>query len=200
VVTTSAVRGARGPGLLAPAYTIRRGRPQDVSRLAAIERAAARLLVGHAPESVLAETTSELELMQAQAAGRLFVAAGANEPVGFAHVVLLEPGEAHLQELDVHPDHGRRGLGTRLVTTVCEWARFAGHDRVTLTTFRDVPWNMPFYLRLGFEEIPSRELGPVLESVLRDEARRGLDPARRLAMRRRLGPPPHAAAAAQEER
>jgi hypothetical protein len=54
---------------------------------------------------------------------------------------------------------------------------------VTLTTFRAVPWNMPFYARLGFEEIPSGELTPALRSVINDEVRRGLDPRRRLAMR-----------------
>jgi hypothetical protein len=56
---------------------------------------------------------------------------------------------------------------------------------VTLTTFRTVPWNMPWYLRLGFEIVATEELGPVLLSILRDEKRRGLDPETRVAMRRR---------------
>jgi hypothetical protein len=43
---------------------------------------------------------------------------------------------------------------------------------------------MPFYARLGFEEIPRSELGAALRSIVRDETRRGLDPARRVAMRR----------------
>jgi GNAT superfamily N-acetyltransferase len=188
VVRPAVDQDAREAGRPASPYTIRPARPRDVGGLAAIELAAARLLLGHVPESALTETTSEPELMRAQAAGRLFVALAADEPVGFAHVVLLEPGAVHLQELDVHPDHGRRGLGTSLVSAVCEWARLAGHASVTLTSFRHVPWNMPFYRRLGFEEIAPRDVGPVLASVLRDEARRGLDPARRVAMRRRLGP------------
>src|SRR5262245_36025329 len=165
-------------------YEISVARPADLPRLAAIELAAARLLVGHAPESVLAETTSEYELARAQGDGRLWVALTDDRPVGFAHVELLEPGAAHLEEIDVHPDHGRRGLGRRLVTAVCEWATTQGYGSVTLTTFRDVPWNMPFYARLGFADIPRDALGPALASVLRDEARRGLDPARRVAMRR----------------
>jgi ribosomal protein S18 acetylase RimI-like enzyme len=103
--------------------------------------------------------------------------------VGFAHVELIEPDAAHLEELDVHPDHGRRGLGTRLVREVCAWAAARGHHAVTLTTFRDVPWNMPFYERLGFEEIPMSELTPGLRAVVDDETRRGLDPVRRVAMR-----------------
>ena len=89
----------------------------------------------------------------------------------------------HLQEIDVHPEHGRRGIGTHLVKTVCDWATVNGYRNVTLTTFRDVPWNMPFYMRLGFEEVPSSELTPELLFVIEDQVRRGLDPHSRLAMR-----------------
>ena len=165
-------------------YEISAARPDDLPLLATVELAAARLLRGHAPESVLAETTSQEELEDAQRRGHLWVALAEDVPVGFAHVKVLEPGVAHLDELDVHPDHGRRGLGKRLVTAVCEWAASAGYQSVTLATFRDVPWNMPFYARLEFEVIPSNELTPALLAVVRDEARRGLDPARRVMMRR----------------
>ena len=165
-------------------YEISAARPDDLPLLATVELAAARLLAGHAPESVLAETTSQEELEDAQRRGHLWVLLAEDVPVGFAHVKVLEPGVAHLDELDVHPDHGRRGLGTRLVTAVCEWAASAGYRSVTLATFRDVPWNMPFYARLGFEVIPSGELTPALLAVVRDEARRGLDPTRRVMMRR----------------
>jgi hypothetical protein len=55
---------------------------------------------------------------------------------------------------------------------------------VTLTTFRDVPWNMPFYARLGFEIVPPEQVGPALFAIVEGETRRGLDPARRVVMRR----------------
>jgi hypothetical protein len=67
---------------------------------------------------------------------------------------------------------------------VCEWAASAGYREVTLTTFRDVPFNMPFYARMGFEVIPPGELSSVLRLVVQDETHRGLDPARRVVMRR----------------
>ena len=104
-------------------------------------------------------------------------------PVGFAHVVVHESGVAHLEEVDVHPAHGRRGLGKRLVQTVCAWATSHGFDAVTLTTFRDVPWNMQFYARLGFEPVAPETVSTALRSVIEDEVRRGLDPARRVVMR-----------------
>ena len=65
---------------------------EDLSRLSAIELAAARLLEGHAPESVLNETTSLDVLKRAQREGRLWVALADDVPVGFAHVEVIEPG------------------------------------------------------------------------------------------------------------
>jgi GNAT superfamily N-acetyltransferase len=167
-------------------YEVVAARAVDLAALAGVELAAARLLAGQAPQSVLNETTSLDTLALAMSEGRLWVALAAGRPVGLAHVELLEPGVAHLEELDVHPDHGRKGLGRRLVESVCEWAVARGCESVSLTTFRDLRWNMPFYARLGFVEIPAGNLSPALVSVLRDEARRGLDPTRRVAMRRRL--------------
>ena len=167
-----------------PVYMITLARPQDLAVLPAIELAAARLLVGHAPESVLSEATSDEVLRAAQRRGRLWVALADGVPVGFAHIEVIEPAVAHLVEMDVHPRHGRRGLGTKLVMAICAWAIAEGYHSVTLTTFRDVPWNMPFYTRLGFEVIPPAALSPGLRSVVQDETRRGLDPARRVAMRR----------------
>ena len=166
-----------------PRYTIALARPGDLSRIAPIELAAARLLAGFAPDAVLEEVTSDEDLRAAQRDGRLWVALSGDVPVGFAHVEILEPNAAHLEEIDVHPAHGRRGLGTRLVREVCRWAETGGLGAVTLTTFRDVPWNMPFYARLGFEEVSPVALAPALRGVLDDEARRGLDRTRRVVMR-----------------
>jgi GNAT superfamily N-acetyltransferase len=125
--------------------------------------------------------------------GRLWVALTDDVPVGFAHVAVIAPHVAHLEEIDVHPEHGRRGLGRGLVMAVCGWAATAGYREVTLTTFRDPPWNMPFwnmpfYARLGFEVIPIQELSPALCLVVDDETRRGLDLTRRVAMRRSCAP------------
>ncbi len=101
--------------------------------------------------------------------------------VGFAQVDLVA-GRPHLEEMDVHPDFGRRGIGARLLGAVRDWARAAGHEAVTLTTFRDVPWNAPFYRRAGFRGLAPHELGPALRALVADEAARGLDPATRVIM------------------
>ena len=166
-----------------PQYAITRATPGDVPALAAIERTASQLLRGHAPQSVLDEVTDGETFRDAQARGRLWVALADDAPVGFALVEMLSADAPHLDEIDVRPRHGRRGLGTALVRAVCDWAARAGHRRLTLTTFRRVPWNMPFYLRLGFEEIPATEMTPELLAVVRDETSRGLDPGARAVLR-----------------
>ena len=168
---------------MTPTYTIAAARPEDLTRLAAIELAAAQLLKGYAPESVLNETTTPDVLQQAQRDGHLWVALADDVPVGFAHVEIVESSALHLEEIDVHPDHSRRGLGRKLVLQICEWAAAHGYESVTLMTFRDVPWNMPFYTRLGFAIVPSEQLSAGLRTVVDDETRRGLDPSRRVVMR-----------------
>jgi GNAT superfamily N-acetyltransferase len=159
-----------------------------VAAIPAIELAAARLLAGYAPESVLGESSSVDDLRRAQAEERLLVALDGDAPVGFALIERIAARRTHLAEIDVLPSHGRRGIGAALVHAVCAAAAGRGDAEVTLTTFRDVPWNMPFYARLGFVEIPRAECDEVLEAILRDEAARGLEPQRRVAMRLCLRP------------
>ena len=44
----------------------------------------------------------------------------------------------HLEEIDVHPAHSRRGLGTLLLLHMCRWAALHGYEWVTLTTLPDL--------------------------------------------------------------
>ena len=165
-----------------PGYQIARARPEDLSRLPAIELAAAGLLRGYAPDSVLNEATGCDTFADAARQGRLWVALAGDVPVGFALVEMLADDLPHLDEVDVEPSHGRRGLGTALVRAACEWATASGFSILTLTTFRAVPWNLAFYSRLGFVEIPRDRLRPELAAVVSDEAARGLAPETRAVM------------------
>jgi GNAT superfamily N-acetyltransferase len=109
------------------------------------------------------------------------VLAAGDPAVGFVSVRLLD-GDAHIGQLSVVPEYGRRGIGRRLLDEAIGWARHQGLSGVTLTTFRDVPWNAPFYLRVGFEELV--DLPPGLAAVRTDERERGFDAmGPRLAMR-----------------
>ena len=54
---------------------------------------------------------------------------------------------------------------------------------MTLTTFRHLPFNAPFYTGMGFREIDASDWGAELRKLLEDEIEQGLDPAKRVAMR-----------------
>jgi GNAT superfamily N-acetyltransferase len=109
------------------------------------------------------------------------VLAVGDPPIGFASVGLIDR-VAHLWQLAVDPDEGRRGYGTALVRAVCAWARANGDGAVTLTTFRDVAWNGPFYARLGFRTLA--ELTPGLAAIRDHERSIGDDDfGPRIAMR-----------------
>jgi GNAT superfamily N-acetyltransferase len=175
----------------APAgYTIEPARADDIAALPAIEVEASTLFSGSEVESaVLADSTTIEDFAAAQSAGLLWVARHSDgETVGFAFLELVD-GQPHLDEIDVLPSHGRRGVGRALVETVCAWAQQAGHSCVTLTTYLDIPWNAPFYRRLGFRPLQRFELTPGLDSLVQAEAARGLDPSQRCVMRRDLTTP-----------
>jgi GNAT superfamily N-acetyltransferase len=170
-------------------YLVRLAGPEHVDQLPDIEREAATRFGDSLPESVLSHVTPLDSLAAAQLSGLLWVALEpAGAPVGFAAASTCGP-RVHLDELDVLPGHGRKGIGSALVEAVEDYALKCGCIEITLTTFRDVPWNAPFYARLGFEVIPELELGADLVRRLSDEAALGLDRCKRVAMRKPLSRP-----------
>jgi GNAT superfamily N-acetyltransferase len=148
---------------------VRRAGADDLDGLAGIERAANTLFAGIGFEL---DPGSATALLAPRPTGAPPVLVVGRPPVGFAQVELVD-ASAHLETLAVHPDAMRRGIGTALVGEVCRWAAQAGYATVTLLTYRDVPWNGPFYRSLGFEEMPSPTPG-LLELRARERAN-GLD-------------------------
>jgi GNAT superfamily N-acetyltransferase len=89
-------------------------------------------------------------------------------------------GEAfHILELAVAREAQQRGLGRRLLDAAGDYARAQGLAAVTLTTFRHVAWNGPFYARYGFVEMTPPPAW--LAALLAAETARGLP--NRIAMR-----------------
>lgn len=95
-------------------------------------------------------------------------------------------GQAHIEQVSVHPDHARAGIGRMLIDHAAGWARDRGHRALTLTTYVDVPWNAPYYERLGFRFLDDAHLGPELREIRAAETHHGLDRWPRAAMRREL--------------
>jgi GNAT superfamily N-acetyltransferase len=123
------------------------------------------------------------ELATACDGGRLLVAEVDGDVAGFLLLEVLDAG-AHVEEVAVHPDHEGGGLGSALLDAASAWAGERGMGTVTLTTFRDVAWNRPFYERRGFRVLADDEIGPGLRATREHEASIGLDPSIRVAMSR----------------
>jgi GNAT superfamily N-acetyltransferase len=138
------------------------------------------------PLHIRYRVTDRKTLAEAQREGRLWVALNSKQQVvGFAHVCIIDD-QAHLDEMDVLPDYGRRGIGSALVKIVETWARDEGFDELTLITFRHLPWNAPFYAKLGFEMVEDDDLGEEMHDLLQQEAKAGLKIANRVCMRKVL--------------
>jgi ribosomal protein S18 acetylase RimI-like enzyme len=155
-----------------PTHRVRPARAADLAHLGPIEDAGGpqfRELFGDAIEPILLSPAMDGR-QRAGEPGFLLVAG--EPPVGFVHVLLID-GQAHLEQLSVLPEHQRQGIGSALTSAAMDEARAQGFDRLSLCTYRDVPWNGPFYRSLGFTEVT--DLAPY-ERRLRDKERDlGLD-------------------------
>jgi GNAT superfamily N-acetyltransferase len=128
------------------------------------------------------------ELERYRAAERAWVVESLSGPLLAYVLVDVLDGAAHIEQVSVDPDARGQRLGQALIDHVEAWAGDQGLGGVTLTTFRDVPWNAPYYERLGFRALDESELGPELAARRDDEAAHGLDPSERVCMRRTSAP------------
>jgi GNAT superfamily N-acetyltransferase len=165
--------------------SIRTARPDELSSLRTLELDAGVLFRDIGMADVADHPPPPLDVFERyRQAGHLWITAGTDDrPTGFVLVELVD-GAAHIEQVSVHPDHQGQGLGRSLIDHVGSWAAGQGLSSLTLSTFRAVPWNGPYYARLGFVEIPAGELTAGLAGIQAAETAFGLDPAVRIFMRR----------------
>ncbi len=161
----------------------------DLPRLQAIERAAGAPFRDLGTAAIADDDPPPLDaLRQFASAGRAWVAVDEHDvPVAYLLVDVVD-GAAHIEQVSVHPAHARKGLGRSLIDVAAGWAAERGLGALTLTTFADVPWNAPYYSRLGFSVVPDEDAGPGLLAVRRHERELGLDAWPRVSMRRSCAP------------
>ena len=166
---------------------IRDALPDDLRRLVEIEDAAETTFPALSMDfDPLPGGTSVEELAPYAEGGRAFVAADdADLAVAYVLVDVLD-GAGHIEQVSVHPEHARQGIGRRLIERAAVWARAHGYRSLTLTTYLDVPWNAPYYERLGFRQLAAREETAGLRAIRAHERSIGLDIWPRTSMARRL--------------
>jgi GNAT superfamily N-acetyltransferase len=87
----------------------------------------------------------------------------------------VERPRLHIDEVDVLRAFQGRGIGRALLTTAADWARSNDLQALSLTTFRNVPWNAPFYASFGFREWDPAEAPASIRASLAHEAALGLE-------------------------
>lgn len=116
------------------------------------------------------------------AAGMSWLALADDRPIGFL-LAQAQGSSLFIAEISLDLAWQGKGVGRRLIEYVSQQARERSFTALTLTTFRDVPWNAPFYAHLGFEVLPDKTLCAALRQKREEEAAHGLAYDLRCAMR-----------------
>ena len=165
-------------------YSIRQAQIDEIQLLADIENAAGSMFSGLGLIDEALDQSFPLDKLNTLVlSGQVWVGCLEDAvPVGMV-IASVWGKTIYIEEMDVLPSHGGRGLGTCLLKHVCSWARSQGDRDVLLSTFRDVPWNGPFYKKNGFQELSPNRWTKRLRSVRENERRCGLNVDARVFMR-----------------
>jgi GNAT superfamily N-acetyltransferase len=155
---------------------IRPATPDDLVSVREVEIAAGSMFAAIGMTSDALDKPPDLaELREYVRDARLWVAVDDyGTPIGHIVMAIID-GNAHLEQVSVSPAHARAGIGHDLIEHAVTWARLRGLSAMTLTTYAEVPWNGPYYERLGFRAVPIAEWTPGLRIIREAEAAAGLD-------------------------
>ncbi|MFN3211800.1 MAG: GNAT family N-acetyltransferase [Henriciella sp.] len=168
-------------------YSITAAELDDIPALIAVDKAASSLFAetGLLGEDALADHVPAEVFEKEIPLFNVFVARNEHGwAVGFA-LIRLRGNGLYLDQVSVHPDHGKKGIGRALVIRVLTETELRKLPHVSLSTFRDVAWNGPFYASMGFKEIPYDKLEPYMLEI-EDAQRPFMDVTKRCFMRRKV--------------
>jgi GNAT superfamily N-acetyltransferase len=159
----------------------------ELDRLREIERLAGAAFRDLGMASIADDEPPSIQTLTGYVAdGRAWVATSPDGLViGYLLLDVID-GCGHIEQVSIDPSYRGRGVGRSLIDHAVSWSAGHGLTGLTLTTFADVPWNAPYYGRLGFRRLTDDELTPGLVAVRRHERELGLDRWPRVAMRREL--------------
>ncbi|MFE9660831.1 GNAT family N-acetyltransferase [Streptomyces sp. NPDC005955] len=176
------------------AFAVRSVRTEELPRLQEVERAAGRAFADIGMPEIAEDDPPPLdELARFAALDACWVAVSRGTGTVVAYL-LAEPvdGGLHVEQVSVHPEAARRGVGRTLLDHAAARAGAVGAAALTLTTFTEVPWNAPYYVRIGFRVLDENELTPGLREIRQREAAHGLDRWPRAVLWRPVGAGPSA--------
>ena len=157
-------------------------RPACRANLATLEVEAGKIFHSVGMSEVAEHAPDMNALRSCQKLGQIWVAEVNVEVAGYVVATVVD-GNAHIVQVSVSPAHSRQGVGRRLIGHIEAWGRDHDLPETTLTTFRVVPWNGPYYQRLGYRMLTVSEMGTELAAAIEHEASLpGIDGSLRCAM------------------
>lgn len=154
----------------------------DLHRLVVVEVEAGQVFRTIGMTKVAEDVPQVSDLREAAEAERLWVTEVGSEVAGYISAEVLD-GNARVAQVSVAPAYAGRALGRAMIEFLEDWGRAASRPATTLTTFRDVLWNGPYYLRLGYRVLREDDIGPELASTMAHEASLpGIEASLRCAM------------------
>ena len=127
-------------------YIIRKTQSSDIGFLPAIEASASKAFKSILELSWVADSqgmSTEAHKNTLETGYSWVAIAPPKTCVGFLTAAIME-GDFYIGEVSVHETHQKKGIGSRLFETAFIEAKSLDLQSVTLTTFKDVPWNAPY--------------------------------------------------------
>jgi GNAT superfamily N-acetyltransferase len=168
-------------------FIIRRAQSWEIPLLEYVERSAAEIFrtanLGFLADG---DTVDPAALAAMAHANHLWIAANRfDQPIGFVGGEYLN-GNFHIVEISVAKEFQGKGVGKALMTAMVQQVSREGYKSVTLTTYKKLPWNAPWYSKMGFFEVNAQDMGREYLDILASEAQHGLDVRSRCVMKKIL--------------
>ena len=165
---------------------IRLGSADEIYKVAPLEQAAAEAYRTIGMDAIADDAPiPESVLLEAAEEQRFWVAV----EYGVLKAYLLGdflPQSLHIDQVTVHPDASRRGLGALMIESVSADPRAKERGLITLTSFANVPWNAPYYERIGFIDIDRKDWPEGVAEKVAAEEEKGLAAWPRVVMQREI--------------
>lgn len=168
-------------------FTVRTARKEDIPLLGPVEQSAAQLFrtvnLGHLASG---RVISQSRLLEMADSNHIWVAIDKlGQPIGFAAGENID-GNFHIVEISVAQEYQRNGVGKALMSEMIGQAKGENFKAITLTTYRNLPWNERWYSKMGFSEAEIEDMGTELSTLWSIENQQGHDMDLRCIMKRSL--------------
>ena len=159
VLATAAAEAPRSE-VPVPEFTIRKAREEDLPLLGPVENSASQVFrTVNLDHIANGPTLPNPQLSAMSNSNHLWVAVNTlDQPVGFVGGEEVD-GSFYIVEISVAQHFQGKGAGKALMAAMEQQIRKESFKDITLTTYKHLPWNGPWYAKRGYSDVQVDELG-----------------------------------------